>query len=155
MICYRLDYRWEHCFLWRVLSLWITSHGKKCPRKTRGTWSRIWESILGTVLILFKIWSSNIKSILISIFIKIIHYILIPTRECINIIIEIHISPIDNKIIRSILSSFDIICHHNTVSLFFRNLINSFDIILYLVGKFLSRKLRHNWWITNIDMLSI
>jgi hypothetical protein len=91
-----------------------------------------------------SIWYIRTEPITITFFIEIIHNILIPSSEGIHVIIETHIPPIDDEIIRNILTaSCDEVCHHNREALFLSDLINAMDIILYLCGKLISRDRRH------------
>lgn len=95
---------------------------------------------------LLKTRSPYIKSVdlIISILIEVIHDILRPPRESVDIVIEIHIPPVDDEVIRSRIISLDIVCHHHAISLFLGDLVDPLDVVLYLVSELLSRELRHS-----------
>jgi hypothetical protein len=121
--------------------MWLARHGKECPRKTRSTWYLERGDLLGAVLVFLS--RKITKTIFFSAFIEVIHDILIPARECVEIIIEAHITPVDDEVIWRDLISGDIVRHHHRVALLFCDLIDTLDIFLDLIGELVTRHICH------------
>ena len=87
-----------------------------------------------------KFWHASSPPFIIGSFIEVIHDILTPPREGVEVVIEAHIAPVDDEVIIRVLClrPTDIVRHHDRVALLFGNLVNPLDIFLDFISEVLS-----------------